>query len=89
MLVEPGLGLQHGLLGGFEDRVKTAEDGYGKDDVAVLASAEEVAENIVRDSPDVIGDPVEVGGRGRGGHVCPLVGVQLNPVRCHRGHSIS
>ena len=71
---------QNGLLGGFEDRIEAAEDGHGEDDVAVLAADVDVAEDIVRDAPDVVGDPVEVGGGCRGcGHVCVVVGVQLNP----------
>ena len=64
--VERLLHVEDGLLGGFEDRVETAEDGHGEDDVAVLAADVDVAEDIVRDAPDVVGDPVEVGG---GGHL--------------------
>ena len=74
LLVEPGLHVQDGLLGGFEDRVEAPQDGHGEDDVAVLAADVDVAEDIVRDAPDVVGDPVEVGGgHGVGGGV--VVGV--------------
>ena len=62
LLVKPCLRVEDGLLGGFEDGVEAAEDGHGEDDVAVLAADVDVAEDIVRDAPDVVGDPVEVGG---------------------------
>ena len=42
--VKRGLHVEDGLLGGFEDRVKTAEDGHRKDDVAVLAADVDIAE---------------------------------------------
>jgi hypothetical protein len=41
--------LQHG--------VKAAEDGHGEDHVAVFATDEDVAQDIVRDVPDKVGDP--------------------------------
>ena len=80
LLVEPGLHAQDSLLRGFQHRVEAAQHGHGQDDVAVLAADVDVAEHVVRDAPDVVGDPVEVGGGGRRcGHVCVVVGVQLNP----------
>ena len=80
LLVEPGLHVEDGLLGGFEDRVEAAENGHGEDDVAVLAADVDVAEDIVRDAPDVVGDPVEVGG-GHGGGGWGMAGL---PVRLAR-----
>ena len=65
LLVEPGLHVEDGLLGGFEHRVEAPQDGHGEDDVAVLAADPDIAEDIVSDAPDVVGDPVEVRG---GGH---------------------
>ena len=62
LLVEPGLHVEDGLLSGFEDCVEAPQDGHGEDDVAVLAADVDIAEDIVRDAPDVVGDPVEVGG---------------------------
>ena len=74
LLVEPGLHVEDGPLGGFEDGVEAAQNGHGEDDVAVLAADVDVAEDIVGDAPDVVGDPVEVGGgHGVGGGV--VVGV--------------
>ena len=67
--VERGLHVEHGLLGGLEDRVEAAEHGHGEDHVAVLAADVDVAEDVVRDAPDVVGDPVEV----RRGHVAVWV----------------
>ena len=77
LLVEPGLHVEDGLLGGFEDRVEAAEDGHGEDDVAVLAADVDIAEDIVGDAPDVVGDPVEVGG----GHGVGVVGGSGRPRR--------
>ena len=79
LLVEPGLHVEDGPLGGFEDRVEAAEHGHGEDDVAVLAADVDVAEDIVRDAPDVVGDPVEVGG----GHV-RVMGCSWEGSRPHR-----
>ena len=69
--VERGLHVQEGLPGGFEDRIEPAEHGQGEDDVAVLAADVDIAEYMVRDAPDVAGDPVEVGG---GGHELVVYG---------------
>ena len=68
-LVQPGLHVQDLFFGGFEHRVEASQDGHGKDDVAVFAADVDVAEHVVGDAPDVIGDPVEVGGGGHGGSI--------------------
>ena len=71
--VERGLHVEDGLLGGFEHCVEAAQHGHGEDDVPVLAAYVDVAEHVVRDAPDVVGDPVEVPGGGRSG------GLDLRP----------
>ena len=82
LLVEPGLHVEDRLLGGFEDSVEAPEHGHGEDDIAVLAADVDVAEDIVRDAPDVVGDPVEVGG-GHGVGVGVGVSGVLGPSRPH------
>ena len=42
-------------------RVQAPEHGHGKYHVAVLAADVDIAEHVVRDTPDVVGDPVQVG----------------------------
>ena len=59
-LVERGLHVEHGLLGRLEHRVEAAQDGHRQDDVAVLAADVEVAQDVVGDAPDEVGDPVEL-----------------------------
>ena len=49
-------------LVGSRTAFEAAEDGHWEDDVAVLAADVDIAEDLVRDAPDVVGDPVEVGG---------------------------
>ena len=66
-LVQIGLHVQDGLLGGFEDRVEAPQDGHGQDDVPVFAADVNVTKHVIRNAPDVIGDPVEVGGSGHKG----------------------
>ena len=55
-LVEGGLHLQHGLLGRFEHCVEAAQDGHGQDDIAVFAADVNVAQDVVRDVPDEVGE---------------------------------
>ena len=59
-LVERGLHVEHGLLGRLEHRVEPPQHGHRQDHVAVLAAHIEVAEHVVRDAPDEVGDPVQV-----------------------------
>jgi hypothetical protein len=59
--VERGLHVEHVLLGRLEDRVEPAQHRHRQDDVAVLAAHVEIAEHVVRDSPDEVGDPVKLG----------------------------
>ena len=59
-LVERGPHVEHRRLGRLEERVKATEDRDGEDHIAVLAPDIEVAEHVVRDAPDVVGDPVQL-----------------------------
>ena len=59
-LVERGLHVEHGLLGRLQHRVEAAQHGHRQDDVAVLAAHVEVAQHVVGDAPDEVGDPVEL-----------------------------
>ncbi len=43
----------------LEHRVQTPDHGHGQDDVTVLAAHVNVAQDIVGDAPDKVGDPVE------------------------------
>ena len=81
-LVEPSLHVEDGLLGGLEHRVEAPQDGHGQDDVAVLAADVDIAEDIVRDAPDVVGDPVEAWDGGFG-HFWVMGCSRLSP-RPHR-----
>jgi hypothetical protein len=40
----------NGLLAGLQHRVETADDGHGKDHVAVLAANVDIAEDVVGDT---------------------------------------
>ncbi len=72
-LVERGLHVEHVLLGGLEHGVETAQHGHGQDDVAILAAHVQVAQDIVGDAPDEVGDPVELSLF----HITPRVGASL------------
>ncbi len=59
-LVEPPLPRQHLLLGRLQHGVQAADDGHRQDEVAVLAAHVHVAQYVVGDAPDEVGDPVEL-----------------------------
>ena len=59
-LVERRLHVEHGLLGRFEDGIEATKYGHRQDDVAVLPANVQVAEDIVGDAPDEVGDPVQL-----------------------------
>ena len=60
-LVECGLHFEHGLFGRLQHGIETAEDGHRQDDIAVFAADEDVAQGVVGDAPDEVGDPVKLG----------------------------
>ena len=47
-------------LVGSSTRVEAAQHGHRQDHVAVLAADVEVAQHIVGDAPDEVGDPVQL-----------------------------
>ena len=59
-LVQRGLHVENRLLGRLQQRIKTTEDGHREDDITVLAAHVQVAEDVVRDPPDEVGNPVEI-----------------------------
>ena len=58
--VEGGLHGKDGLLAVFQHRIEAAQHRHRQDDVTVLAAHVEVAQHVVGDAPDVVGDPVQV-----------------------------
>jgi len=52
--------LEHVVLSGGEHSIEALEHDHREDYVAVLAAHIEVAENVVGDSPEEVGDPVDV-----------------------------
>jgi hypothetical protein len=58
--VERGPHVEDGLLGRLQHRVQAAQYGHGEDHVPVLAADVDVAEHVVGDAPDEVGDPVEL-----------------------------
>ena len=58
-LVELGLHGQHRLLARLQHCIEPAQHGHRQDDVAVFAAYVEIAQYVVRDTPDEIGNPVE------------------------------
>ncbi len=58
--VEQGLHVEHSLLGGFQYRIQSAYDSHRENDIAVFAAHVEVAQHIVGDAPNEIGDPGEL-----------------------------
>ncbi len=59
-LVERDHHVEHGLFGWFEHRVEAAQNCHRQDDVTVLTSHIEVAQDIISNAPDVAGDPVQL-----------------------------
>ncbi len=59
-LIQRGLHVENRLLRRLEQRVESTEDGHRQDDVPVLAAHVQVAEDLVGDPPDEVGDPVEI-----------------------------
>ena len=60
LLVEVGLQVEHCLLVRLQNRVQPPQDHHGENDIPILAADIEIAKNIVGDSPDEVGDPVEL-----------------------------
>ncbi len=58
--VERGLHVKDGLLAVFQHRIKPAQHGHWKNDVAVLAADVKIAQNAVGDAPNVVRNPVQV-----------------------------
>jgi hypothetical protein len=58
-LVERGPHLKDGRLGRLEDGVEATQHSHRQDHVAVLAAHVKVAQDIVGDAPDEVGDPVQ------------------------------
>ena len=52
LLVKHLLRFEYGLLRRLKDRIKATDDAHRQDDIGILAALEQVAENIVSDSPD-------------------------------------
>ncbi len=62
LLIESGLHVEYRILGRLQHRIEAAQDGHGEDDVAVFAPDKDIAQAVVGDVPDEVGDPVEVSG---------------------------
>ncbi len=60
MLVEKFFTFQNHVLGGFEHGIEPAQYGEGQDDVAVLAAHVHVAQTVIGNVPDEVGDPLEL-----------------------------
>jgi len=60
--IQAELHVQHRLFGRLQHRVQAAQHGHGQNDVTILAAHIEVAQYVVGDAPDEVGDPVELGG---------------------------
>lgn len=58
--VEKALALQHRRLGRLQHRIEAAQHGEGQDDIAVLATDIHVAQPIIGNVPDEVGDPLEL-----------------------------
>ena len=61
LAIEGGFHFQHGLLGRLQHGVETAQHRHGQDHVAVLAADIDVAQHVVRDVPDEVGNGVQLG----------------------------
>ena len=51
---------QDGSLGGFKQGVEAPKDNHRQDDIAVFTPDEDIAQGVVGDGPDEVGDPVEL-----------------------------
>ena len=60
LAIERGLHFEHGLLGRLQHGIEPAQHGHRQDDIAVFAADIDVAEDIVGDVPDEVGDRVEL-----------------------------
>ena len=54
------LHVQHGLLGRLQHGIEAADDDHRQDDIAVLAADVDIAQDVIGDAPDEIGDPVQL-----------------------------
>ena len=59
-LVERGFHVADGLLVVLQHRIEPPQHRHRQDHVAILAANVQITQDIVRDSPDVVGDPVQV-----------------------------
>ena len=55
-VIQRGLHAEYRVLRRFQNRVKPANDSHGQDDVAVLTPDVNVAQHVVRDTPDEAAD---------------------------------
>ncbi len=58
--VEELLAREHGVLGGFQDSIEPSQHGEGQDHVAVLAAHVDIAQSVVSDVPDEVGNPLDL-----------------------------
>ena len=58
--VEPGLHGENGTLGRFEHRVQPPNHRHRQNDVAVLAAHIEIAQHIVGNAPNKVGNAIEL-----------------------------
>ena len=61
LAVEVLLHFTHSLIGRFQHGIQAAEDGHWQDDIAVFAPDKDVAQGVIGNAPDEVGDPGEVG----------------------------
>jgi hypothetical protein len=57
---EGWLHVQNRLLRWFEDGIETTQDRHWKDHVPVLTTHLEVAQDVVRNPPNEVSDPIEI-----------------------------
>jgi hypothetical protein len=58
--VKPLLHIQPGLLGGLQYGIQPADHRHGQDDVSILAAHVDIAQDVVGDPPDEVGDPAKL-----------------------------
>ena len=77
--VQKSFPLQHGLFAGFQHCIKAAQHRHGQDHVPVLAANVDIPQHIVRNAPDIAGNPGEIGCAGHG--ETPLLSIQRPTIR--------
>jgi len=58
--IEHLLGFEHRFLGRLQHRIHAAQNEHGQNNVRVFAALEQIAQHVIGDAPDKVGNPVKL-----------------------------